>query len=384
MKSKTIFVYLIIFISVFSAFSQAPLRVADLSFKINSNNTQEFCYSFTEGDVIVVDFELIKGKGIDFEVIELPSLTKIKQYTARISNYRINVTSTNVYLFRISNGLGNKLCSLSIKRIPKSSETANYNTGWQWKTLYDTTYVNYQEDSLVGHDTVHYTETVKEVSSREINEEYLVETTEEIRSSGIVVKDNPRTYIEIKLPHNQYDKYVDKIVRGWGCWLCVGDNSENFWNKNKNYISQTVSTIAGKAIGPIGAFVAGGVTSLIIPGSSNDNVAWSILQSNNDVNLFMRGGAICPYSCLRNGDGPGAFVRFVEDHTQGTYYICLYNDNPHKRIRVTVKVSALVETIIYKDVEYQRTKIVPKYVKLAKTRMDISSRQIRVPVENSR
>ena len=86
---------------------------------------------------MVMDFELKKGKNVDIEIVELPNQTKIKQLTARISNYRINVTSTKVYLFKITNGLGNKVCSLSIKRIPKSQETMNFNTGWKWKTLYD-------------------------------------------------------------------------------------------------------------------------------------------------------------------------------------------------------------------------------------------------------
>ena len=98
----------------------------------------------------------------------------------------------------------------------------------------------------------------------------------------------------------------------------------------------------------------------------------------------MNGGPICPSSCLKNGDGPGAAGKFVDENTQGTYYLCLYNDNIHDRIRVTIKVSALVETITYKDVDYQQTKIVPKYVKVPKVRIKISSRQIKVPADGSK
>lgn len=136
MKQKMFFVCLFVFAS-FIGFSQTPIRVADLSFKMKSNTTEEFYYSFAEGDVMVMDFELKKGKGVDIEVVELYTQTKIKQFTARISNYRINVTSSKVYLFKVTNGSGNKLCSLSIKRIPKSQETMNFNTGWKWKILYD-------------------------------------------------------------------------------------------------------------------------------------------------------------------------------------------------------------------------------------------------------
>ena len=64
MKPKIFFAYLFLFASISFAFSQTSVRVADLSFKMKSNSTEEFYYSFAEGDVMVVDFELRKGKGV--------------------------------------------------------------------------------------------------------------------------------------------------------------------------------------------------------------------------------------------------------------------------------------------------------------------------------
>ena len=382
MIRKCIFVYICLIVSSTVVLAQTPVHVADLSFKMNSNSTEEFYYSFAEGDVMVVDFELAKGKGVQFEIVELPNQVKTSQFTARMTNYRINVFSTKVYLFRIANGLGGKMCSLHIKRIPKSQETLNFNTGWEWKTLYDTTYTHYSEDSLVGHDTVHYMETVKEVASKDVTEVILEDKIQEIRSSGVIVSDNPRAFVEIKLPQNQNGTNWEKKVVGWGYWLCVGNNSNSIWSQNKDLVAKSASTIAGAAFGPVGSFIAGGVTSLFIPNAEKtDNVRWSIVQYGQDVNAFMNGGSICPSSCLKNGDGPGAAGRFVDKNTQGTYYLCLYNENIHYRIRVTIKVSALIETITYKDVDYPRTKIIPQYVKVPKVRRNISSRQVRVPME---
>ena len=383
MVQKRFFFSLLLLATTLAAFSQTPIAVADLSFKLNSNSSEEFYYSFAEGDVMVVDFELAKGKGVQFEIVELPNQVKTSQFTARMTNYRINVLSTKVYLFRITNGLGGKMCSLHIKRIPKSQETLDFNTGWEWKTLYDTTYTQYSEDSLVGHDTVHYVETVKEEVSKEVTEVILEDKIQEIRSSGFIVSDNPRAFVEIRLPQNQNGTNREKKVVGWGYWLCVGDNSNSIWSQNKDLVAKSASTIAGVAFGPVGSFIAGGVTSLFIPNAEKaDNVKWSIVQNGQDVNAFMTGGPICPSSCLKNGDGPGAAGRFVDKNTQGTYYLCLYNDNIHDRIRVTIKVSAIVETITYKDVDYPRTRVVPKYVKVPKIRRDISSRQVRVPIVN--
>lgn len=360
--------------------SQTPIHVTDLSFKMNSNSTEEFYYSFAAGDVIVVDFELKKGKAIDFEVIELPNLTKTKQYTARITNYRINVSTTKVYLFRVTNGFGNKMCSLSIKRIPKSQETADFNTGWQWKTLYDTTYTTYKEDSLVGHDTVYYTETVKEVASREMKEELLFNNTVEIRSIGLLDHDNPRSYVKVSLPVNQSGHNFEKKVIGWGYLLNVGDKSDVDLKKKNDYMVEGASVVTTLLSGSkLAGFIVGKVAGSVFNNSGSDNVVWAIVANLDNKNAFMNGQA---YNYLRHGDGTAVYGKFVNDYNQGDYYICMYNDNLHDRIHVNVQASAVVETTTYKDVDYQRTRVVPKYVKLTKTRMITSSRQVRVPIDD--
>jgi len=287
-RIQKIIILLLFILSNYFLVAQEPIHVADLSFKMNSNSTQEYYYSFAKGDVIVVDFELTKGKNVQFEIVELPNQIKTSQFTARIFNYQVNVFSTKVYLFRITNSSGNKMCSLHIKRIPKSQETVNFNTGWQWKTLYDTTYTHFKEDSLVGHDTVHYTETVKEVASREITEEMLFDNTVEIKSIGWIEHDNPRAYVEVTLPQNKTEHYVKKRVIGWAFWLCVGD-ANSFWSRNKNALVKSASAIAGLSLSPLGAFVVGGVSDLVIPDQTKNNVFWAIIANNDNKNAFMRG-----------------------------------------------------------------------------------------------
>lgn len=383
MINKNSFLLFVMFVLTVEAFSQTPIVVADMSFKPSGSEPEELYYSFAEGDIIVVDLEVVKGKNIkSFEIIELPSSMKFSSFKpSSISQKQINVTQKGVYLFRIDAGIGGKVCNLKISRIPKDQSTERFNTGWKWEVLYDTTYTHYEEDSLTGYDTMHYTESVKEVTSGELSEVILEERTEEIRSYGIINHDNPRTFVEINLPRNQSGDNWEKKVVGWGYWLCVG-NSNGFWTRNKEMVTKSASSIAGASLGPIGALIAGGVSSLVIPDASSvDNVIWSIVRNGQEVQNFMNGGAICSSSCLRNGNGPGAFGHFVDNYKQGRYYICLYNDNTHDRISVTVKASAIIETTTYQDVDYQRTKITPKYIKVPKVSSIVSSHKIRVPVE---
>ena len=381
---KKLLFFIILCSLTIKAFSQTPIVVADMSFKPSGSEPEELYYSFAEGDIIVVDLEVVKGKNIkSFEVIELPSSTKFSSFKpSSISQKQINVTQKGVYLFRIDAGIGGKVCNLKISRIPKNKSTERFNTGWKWEVIYDTTYTHYEEDSLIRYDTTYYVETVKEVSSRELSEVILEEKTEEIRSYGIINHENPRTFVEIVLPQNQSGNNWEKKVVGWGYWLCVG-NSNGFWTRNKEMVSKSASSIAGATLGPIGALIAGGVSSLVIPDASSvdENVIWSIVRNGQEVQNFMNGCDICSSSCLRHGDGPGASGSFVDGYKQGSYYICLYNDNKHYRIIVTVKVSALMESTTYQDVDYQRTRVTPKYVKVSKVRSSVSSHKIRVPAE---
>lgn len=371
---KIFSVCLFIFSSVTFVFPQTPIPVADLSFKLNSNSTEEFYYSFAEGDIMVLNFELKKGKSVDFEVVEFPSQTKTKQLTARISNYRINVTSTKVYLFKITNGLGNKVCSLSIKRIPKSQKTENFNTSWKWETLYDTTYTSYQEDSLVGNDTVYYTETVKEVASKDLSNVELVNNTVQVHSEGIIQHDNPRAYVKIELPRNQKYDNVEKRVCGWAYWIGVTSKNSKVLGK---LLEKGTSIIPGMS--RLAEFFLGSTAVLAIP-EGTDNIQWYLVNKGSDVNNFMSGNS---FSCIDKNYGSGAYNKFIDRYTEGTFYILLHNTYQHSQVTVVVQAVAVIETTTYKDVDYQRAKIVPKYVKLTKTRRNVSSRQVRVPVEEA-
>ena len=376
MMYKRYFLYIFLILNATALFAQTPIQVADLSFKLNGNTIEEFYYSFAEGDVMVVDFELAKGKGVQFEIVELPNQIKTSQFTAKMTDYRLNVFSTKVYLFRITNGSGNKMCSLHIKRIPKSQETLNFNTGWEWKTLYDTTYTHYSEDSLVGHDTVHYVETVKEVESREVSEVELVNNNEHVHSVGYIQHHNPRKYIKIELPKNQKFSNTEKRVYGWAYWIGVTSKNSQIIGK---LLKGGSSVIPG--IPMLKKFLLGTVADLTLP-EGTDIVHWYLINNSYDVNNFINGQS---FSCVTKGYGTGAYSKFINNDTQGTFYICLHNkEYDHWSIDVCVQAVALVETITYKDVDYPRTRIVPQYVKVQKVRRNITSRQVRVPVNEGK
>lgn len=369
---KRILACLCTFASFVTLLSQTLVPVADLSIRMNSNSTKELYYSFSEGDTMCVDLDLSNGF-VRFEIIELPDQVKTSQFTAKISDYRIIIPSSKVYKFIITNGGTEKKCHLQINKISKSHKKTNVGTlVYQLKTLYDTTYTYYQEDSLVGYDTVHYIETVKEVLTKEYSDVVLTEENAVVHSYGFIDHNNPRTFIKIELPENQVTDNFEQKVHSWAFYIGVTSNNHLSMGK---LLKNGVSIIPDITV--IKKYLLGKVVDLAIP-TGVDNVQWYILNTAHDVKNFMNNKT---FSCIRNGEGAGAYYKFINKHTQGTFYICLGNQYPHAQINVSVKAVALVETITYKDVDCSRVRIDPKYVKVPKVRQVISQRQIRVPME---
>jgi len=143
---------------------QKPVDIADLTIKINAMGSKDLFYGFAEGDEIIFNFEELKGKTLkEVKIIELPNNTKFLDYKTSITiDKKINVSKTSVYQFKFNNGsLTAKTFKVRIQRIPKNESTISFNTNWQWKTVYDTNYVAYTKDSLVGYDTSYITKKTK-------------------------------------------------------------------------------------------------------------------------------------------------------------------------------------------------------------------------------
>lgn len=159
-KSKTRFmkksiIKSIIFIPFLIFSQQKPIHIAELTIKLTFQETKELFYSFAEGDEVIFDFKMVKGKHLkEIEIIELPSNSIFMEFKAKKINRRIKIRKKGLYKFKFySSSLTNRVCKIKINRIPLSEETRGFNTSWKWKTLKDTVYTPYTKDSIVGYKT---------------------------------------------------------------------------------------------------------------------------------------------------------------------------------------------------------------------------------------
>jgi hypothetical protein len=375
MKMKKLISTLIICITGMISYGQLqPVEVAELTIKVGSYSTEELFYGFAEGDQIIFNFEELNGKELkELEIIELPNSSKFMDYkTEKIVDKKISVYKKAIYQFKFMNSsLTGRVCKVKIQRIPKAESLISFNTDWTWKTLFDTVYITYAEDSLIGYDTLRYKETVKELVNTEIKEDKIIsETKIPISSIGWMDQNINTKVVPITLPSYPVSDYETSNVISWAYWINVGDESIEKFNSAKTIMKGGASIV----LSPLGAYAFGVVTDLVAP--SGSEVVFSALTDEQNKNLFLNK---INFQTYYNAKSNASFKKFADPlMCNGTYYLCLRNDNSTFKIYVNALVVAIVETKKFEDRIYDRMKIDPKYVMLNKKRMVVNSSQIRV------
>jgi len=366
----------LLFISINSYSQVETVDVTDLTLKIGAVSTKELFYGFAKGDVIIFNFEEIKGKPLkEIEITELPKNSKFMDFkTISIIDKEIKVNKTAVYKFSFKNTtLKGKICKVNIKRLPKTEDLIDFNTEWEWKTLYNTTYIPYTIDSLVGYDTTYITKSRKVLYKTDTLVTELFNKVETVHSATNL-NHTQHSFVKVNLPRNTFspntfNPYETTNVIAWSYWIGVGQKSREQYNKTNNQMENGLSALASlSGYGALASFAVTGV-SMFKPVNTGDNVVYKFKYFKNNQ-----------FYTLDSGDGVSASGRNTK-FTQGRFTIDLYNDNFKDGINVTVKVVAVQLRKKWHDVEYQDMVTKPKYVTLNKQKMNITTRKIKINVK---
>lgn len=375
MKSKLLST--ITFLLIFNlAFSNEPILVTESTIMLDLDQTKELFFSFAEGDEVVLDMEMVKGKHIkEIEVIEMPSNTLLTEFkSAGIKSKRIQIRNKGIYKFRFySSSLTRRVCKIKIHRIPANESVKNFNTNWKWETVRDTTYTAYKEDSLVGYQKRKIKMIKKELTKIDTTFVELLTKNERVHSETAIGK-TQYNYINVHLPKNNYypntqNPYRSTETFAWSHWIGVGEKSQEDYERINNNFIEGIKTIG--SLTPYGALANLAATgiSMFNDTSIGDNVNYRFITVQNGIqNVF------------NSGNGTSDSGRNTE-LLQGGFTIELFNDNFREGIDVNIKIVVAQVNRVWKDKEYEEEKEEPQYVTLDKIRMDVNETQIRVPVE---
>ncbi|WP_428740167.1 hypothetical protein [Tenacibaculum sp.] len=375
MELKLLFTFLFVF--NFTS-SQEPVLVTESTIVLDLEQTKELVFSFAEGDEIVFNMEMVKGKNIkEIEITEEPSNSLFTEFKPeRINNRKIQVRNKGIYKFRFySSSITRRVCKISIYRIPANVSTKNFNTNWKWETVRDTSYTSYQEDSLVGYKTIKYQEMVRELKEKKTEEILLFEKSQKVHS--FYNENLSRTYLRVDLPVLNNIPLREESLIAWSYWIGVGQEGQEAYKENLKSVSNLVSKMANAYYKtPLAGLAVGAISELIIPQTGED-VEYYFINDFQNVENFLNKEQ---FYLFDQGKGRAAYGR-NDKIKQGTFFIGLSNDNPLRGIEVDVKVLALKEIKIYENNTYNKEKEEPQFVTLNKTKMNINETKKRVPVE---
>lgn len=361
-----------------SIIGQERIPVTETTLSLSFDQTVEVYYGFASGDEIVFNMNMLQGKHIKYvEIVELPSNIIFTEFKAHIiRDKRIKVRKKGIYLFRFySSSLTNRVCKYKIDRIPVSPKTRNFNTGWKWLTVRDTIYTPYQQDSLIGHQTIKYQETIRELKEEKLEEIMLFEKTQTVHS--FYNENISRTFLKVDLPSIYNTTMKEEQLLAWSYWIGVGQESREAYEKNLNTITNSLSKAANRYYQtPLAGLAIGEISNLITPQIGED-VNYYFIPDYQNAQQFYNKQQFLQFD---NGKGRAAYGR-NDRLKEGTFYIGLLNDNQWRGIEVDVKVMVVKQIKTYENVVHNRERQEPQYVTLNKTRMDINESKIRISVE---
>jgi hypothetical protein len=341
-------------------FAQDLVEVTDQKIKIGATKQEELYFGFEEGDKVIFNFKEVNDRELkELEIAEYPNNSKFSDFkTSKVENKTFNVTKKSVYVFRLRNSaLTGGVCSIHIQRVPKDESTRNFNSAVSWILKPDTSWNTYTRDVVTGYDTGYVQKTKKELINSEQREELIIDKTERVHST--TNEYGNRSSIFFTLPPNQYYGNTIKRVISWAYWVGVGNEANAAWKQNSKVISSLAKSTASYFTSPLGALAVGAAAQLLTP-KVGDNVYYAVTDRSGSQ-LFMRGQT---FNAWDNGNGVAGYKTFSHPTLcQGTYYICLSNDNTLQGIDANIKVIAIIETSVYEDKPYTETVIKERHEK---------------------
>lgn len=300
-----------------SANQKHAVDVAESTLKIAAMSEEVFYYGFAEGDEIIFSFEEVNGKELrEIEIIALPGSSRFMGYkTKKVKEKTVAVAQTGVYKFRFSNGtIAARICRFSIKRIPASEQTKNFNSTVYWETKYDTTYTKVDERYLVRTDTSAVT---------------VVDQTAKVSSTYALNGNSNKTVVDIILPEGTIS---------WSYYISVGREGREAYEAAKSKALNGAAMVASRIPG------YGTMAALALYGANyfskvqgEDNVKYYFIQGSANESAFLADNSFKYY---KQGD-------VINDASQmktpltGKTYLGLSNDNIMEPIDVLVKVTAI-------------------------------------------
>ncbi len=308
--------------------------VADLNFYAPVLEDEIYYYAFAPGDEIVVNIEITEKRGnLNLEISEYPNIVKYTANNFREKNdIKIKVNKKSIYCFSVSaTALIMKDCKMTIKRIPKSQETHDFNTNVRLKEQIDTLY-SYQNIQILANRDTTYQEL--------INRKFRVYSQTNLDNVN-------KAFVDIKIPEDtQY----------WIYWLGVDQESV----QEMKQLAESISELSSFAPNPIAAFGLGLITELPMI-NTTATINYQFLDLDNK-NAFMYSNNYSYFTFKEGNNVTSDYAKIEMKNTpnNGNLYMSFWNESDFSGRDITVQVGVFK----FKDTYTTETARIPSEIEM--------------------
>jgi hypothetical protein len=328
-------------------------------------------YAFEKGDKIIISATVEKDKDINevkFEVNGniLFSSTKVSSF----ENKEFIMPETNFLNLNFwGPNMGSRDFELKIERIPASPEGKFFNTAIQEYKSYDTTYVTYEIDSVIGYEEIRTPKTFRVIEDCEY--QGIQMKAEKFKIYG----GKTNSLMVIKPEAKIITDTADLEFLGYHILITSAAGADAMWNAIG--IGVDVASLAMNFVLPPGAGVAAGLGlktafEMIGPQEGGEPVYYAVMNNEDDAKKFKN-------SDYKVQATAKAFEFGLATNYSGNWWamdtlvVGLKNLNVAVEIEVSVVISAVYQKTLYKTISQDIVTIRPKTVKVPRTREVITN-----------
>lgn len=343
--------------------TQEPILVADRHCKAYKKETLRLIYSFKKGDKIIISIKTKKDKKLrSFKVTQNKKVLVNKTNATSIDKMEIIVTESNWVNFNFNGPGTGREFDLKIWRIPSDESGKYFNTALQQYRKYDTTYVNYQIDSVLG-----YMPPIHQPQSFEVIKDVDYESVK-MYEKKMNIKGVSKKSIFLTKPTDTIKRpKKEMVLLGYQILITSAAGAESMWKA----ISVGVD-IGSMFLGPAAGIAAGTAFDMIAPQDGGEPVKFMIMDNKRDLAKFMDSDYNTTPLQYETGLVTGMSATWWP---MDTLAIGLENLNIYAEINVSITVFAIYQSTEWHTIKTDMVTIKPKTVKLTKTRQVIENKK---------
>jgi len=368
---KVVLLSIILFFSGMFLYAQDTVLLAYRDVNPTKKDAVHLIYGVKKGDKIVISLETTKDKTIDkIQIEEAGSSlytqsdidpTKKIEFTAPQTNFM------HLYIWNRQN------IGMKIQRVPATDNDVFFNPSiYQYKS-YDTSYVTFEIDSVIGYDEIHTPKKFKVITSAEYESVKLEEKKVNLKGGS------KKGFLFTKPQELIKDDYKEMKFLGYQVIITSEAGADKMWGYigvgvdiGAMCLNLAVSAVASPVGGAAAELAVQTAFEMIGPQDGGEPVYYMISNSKNELDKFTDNS---------NDTKPSGYEFGLATGYNGTWFpmdtlaIGLKNLNISVEIDVSVAIYAIYQSTIWEDITQDIVTVKPKTVKVQRQRQVIENKK---------